>query len=142
LHQLTHGLALSADEQTVYVSDSNSVYSYSYNASTSTVGTTRTTFVTGMENSDHTTRTILYPRTVSGILVVSRGSGGNLDLTASTESNGISEVKAFNLTGAPPTGYNFATDGEVLGWGLRNDVVSIYRPRPTQSSSSPPPKKR
>jgi len=81
-----------------------------------------------MNNSDHTTRTILYPRTVTGQLVVSRGSGGNLDLTAAVESNGISQVKSFDLTNVPAGGYNYARDGVVLGWGLRYDVGVVEHP--------------
>lgn len=110
------------------MSDSDAVYSYAYNASTSTLGSTRTTFVTGMSNADHTTRTILYPRTVSGVLVISRGSGGNLDLGAAVESSGVSQVKSFPLTNVPAGGYNFASDGTVLGWGLRNDVGIVEHP--------------
>jgi len=75
-----------------------------------------------MNNSDHTTRTILYPRTVTGQLVVSRGSGGNLDLTAADVSSGVSQIKSFDLTAVPAGGYNYARDGVMLGYGLRNDV--------------------
>lgn len=82
-----------------------------------------------MNNSDHTTRTILYPRTVTGQLVVSRGSGGNLDLTAADPLNGISQIKSFNLTNVPAGGYNYAKDGKILGYGLRNDVGIVEHPK-------------
>ena len=81
-----------------------------------------------MSNADHTTRTILYPRTINDTLVISRGSGGNLDLGAAYEVSGISQVKAFSLSGVPDGGYDFATAGIVLGWGLRNDVGIVEHP--------------
>ena len=82
-----------------------------------------------MNNSDHTTRTLLYPRTVAGQLVVSRGSGGNLDFLAADQSTGISQVKSFDLTAVPAGGYNYARDGVMLGYGLRNSVGVTEHPR-------------
>ena len=75
-----------------------------------------------MANEDHVTRTLLYPRQVDGMLVVSRGSGSNLDYGATSITTGISTVKAFNLSGIPQDGYNYSTSGMMLGWGLRNEV--------------------
>ena len=119
-------MALSPDEKTIYVSSSSEAYSYSYNASNSSVGDTKTTLVTGMEGSDHTTRTLLYPRHVNSTLVVSRGSTSNFDIGATTVTTGLSQVRAFGLNNSSP--YDFGTTGQLLGWGLRNDVGVAEHP--------------
>ena len=75
-----------------------------------------------MQGSAHITRTLLIPRSVDNYIVVNRGSTRNLDELASDKSTGISQVRAFDLTQVPTGGYNFATSGQVLGWGLRNEV--------------------
>ena len=80
------------------------------------------TLVKGMASGDHTTRTILYPLHVEGMLVVAKGSGSNLDYGATSSNTGISQVKAFSLAVVPHEGWNYASDGTMLGWGLRNEV--------------------
>lgn len=128
--QLTHGLALSHDGLTVYVSSFDKVYSFDYNPKASRVCvTTNTTLVYGMSGSDHTTRTLLIPQKVNGQLVVSRGSSANIDAQASNKSSGHSTIKSFNLTAnIPKGGYEHATSGTLLGWGLRNDVGVAEHP--------------
>jgi glucose/arabinose dehydrogenase len=81
-----------------------------------------------MQGTDHTTRTLLYPRLVNNTLVVSRGSTENVDLGALTQSTGISQVKAFDLSKVPDGGYDYASSGLLLGWGLRNDVGVVEHP--------------
>ncbi|MCJ1443437.1 MAG: hypothetical protein MMC23_003935 [Stictis urceolatum] len=125
---LTHGLALSPDGRTVYVSTSDKVYSYSYNPDQSTVGDDQKTLITGMEGSDHTTRTLLIPRSVDGQIVVARGSTENVDPQASDKSSGVSTVKTFNLTNVPNDGYEHNSSGTLLGWGLRNEVGIVEHP--------------
>ncbi|KAI4148485.1 MAG: hypothetical protein LQ340_005068 [Diploschistes diacapsis] len=125
---LTHGLALSPDESIVYVSSSSEVYAYSYDATSSSVGANRSTLVTGMQGTDHTTRTLLYPRHVNNTLVVSRGSTSNFDIGATTVSTGISQVRAFALNGSMSSPYDYGTSGMLLGWGLRNDVGVAEHP--------------
>lgn len=126
--QLTHGLALSPDESVLYVSTSDEVYAYSYNVSNSSVSSNRSILVTGMQGSDHTTRTILYPQHVSNTLVVSRGSTSNFDIGATSISTGISQVRAFALNGSTKTPYDYGTSGLLLGSGLRNDVGVVEHP--------------
>ena len=126
--QFTHGLALSPDESTLYVSSSDEVYAYSYNAADNSVGTDRTTLVTGMQGSDHTTRTILYPQHVNDTIIVSRGSTSNFDIGATTVSTGVSQVRAFTLNGSMSGPYDYGTSGKILGWGLRNDVGVVEHP--------------
>lgn len=81
-----------------------------------------------MQGTDHTTRTLLYPRHVNNTLVVSRGSTSNFDIGATTVSTGISQVRAFALNGSMSSPYDYGTSGMLLGWGLRNDVGVAEHP--------------
>ena len=120
---MDHGLALSADGKTLFASSSEAVYSWDYDAASSSVGGANRTIVNGMNTQDHTTRTLLLSRKAEGMLIVSRGSTSNIDPLAEELSSGHSQIRAFNLTnmttGEP---YSFDTDGLRLGWGLRNSV--------------------
>jgi len=119
---LNHGLALSPDGKTLYASTTDAAYSWAYDAASMSVGKSNTTLVGDMTTSDHTTRTLLVPQKVNGLLVISRGSTANIDPEAELLSSGHSEVKAFNLTNITSAGYDFDTQGLRLGWGLRNSV--------------------
>jgi glucose/arabinose dehydrogenase len=55
-----------------------------------------------------------------GILLVSRGSGPNIDPLARDISTGVSQIRAFNVSGIPQE--LKYTDGKIIGWGLRNSV--------------------
>ena len=70
----------------------------------------------------HSTRTLLLSRKVPGLLLVSRGSLSNLDPQALDRATGVSTIKAYNVTNATDSAYNFAEQGLLLGWGLRNSV--------------------
>lgn len=70
----------------------------------------------------HVTRTLLLSKQVEGMLLVSRGSMSNLDPAAQDISTGVSTIKAFNISNMTDSAYNFAQDGLLLGWGLRNSV--------------------
>ena len=61
-------------------------------------------------------------RHVPGLLLVSRGSLANLDPNAEDISTGVSTIKAFNVSNATGSAYDFPNDGVLLGWGLRNSV--------------------
>jgi glucose/arabinose dehydrogenase len=54
------------------------------------------------------------------MLLVSRGSQDNLDKTAQTKDLGISQIRAFDISGTP-RGQAYNT-GQVVGWGLRNSI--------------------
>ena len=69
----------------------------------------------------HSTRTLLLSRQVPGMLLISRGSLSNLDPQAQDISTGVSTIKAYNISNATDA-YNFADQGLLLGWGLRNSV--------------------
>ena len=119
---LNHGIALSQDGKTLYASSAEAAYSWDYDPTTSTVGSTNTTIVSGMNTDDHTTRTLLMSQKVNGTLLVSRGSTSNIDPLAEMLSSGHSQIKAFNLDNMTADAYDFDTEGLRLGWGLRNSV--------------------
>ncbi|KAI4141464.1 MAG: hypothetical protein LQ341_003513 [Variospora aurantia] len=128
LVQLNHGLALSQDGRVLFASTSEAAYSWDYDAAQSSVSESNRTLVTNMNNSDHTTRTLLLSQKADGMLVVSRGSASNIDAEAGVLSSGHSHVRAFNVQNVSDTGYDFNTDGLRLGWGLRNSVGLAEHP--------------
>lgn len=81
-----------------------------------------------MNTDDHTTRTLLIPQKVNDTILISRGSTSNIDLEAANISTGHSQIKAFSLTNLPNNGRDFNTEGNRLGWGLRNSVGVVEHP--------------
>jgi len=81
-----------------------------------------------MTTSDHTTRTLMLSQKVNGTLVISRGSTSNVDPLAEMLSSGHSQIKAFDLNNVTDLGYDFNTEGLILGWGLRNSVGVVEHP--------------
>lgn len=126
--QLNHGLALSPDGKTLYASSSDAAYSWMYDPTRSAVTGENKTLVTGMYNPDHSTRTLLVPRKVNNTLLVSRGSNSNVDLLAESLDSGHSQIKVFSLDNVTDDGYDFASQGLRLGWGLRNSVGVAEHP--------------
>jgi glucose/arabinose dehydrogenase len=122
--QLNHGIALSDDGNTLYASSAEAVFAWTYNARGGSVSGTPRTIVANMSNSDLVTRTLLMSTHQPGMLVVSRGSAEESAAQAEVLSNGLSQIRAFNLTdlAADAAPYHFGNDGLVLGWGLRNSV--------------------
>jgi hypothetical protein len=118
---------LSEDGRTLYASNSDSLFSWGYDPATERNTSAPRTLVTGMANSDHTTRTLLRSRSVDGRMIVSRGSTSNLDLLAEDINSGHSQLKAFEL-GNDNSVAQFQTDGVLLGWGLRNSVGVAEHP--------------
>jgi glucose/arabinose dehydrogenase len=129
-YQLNHGIALSSDGKTLYASSSESVFSWSYDAASQTVSGENSTLVTGMNNTDHVTRTLLMSQKQPGILLVSRGSATNVDTDADIFSTGHSQIRAFNVSNVTASSkpYDFTTSGRLLGWGLRNSVGLAEEP--------------
>jgi glucose/arabinose dehydrogenase len=121
---------LSNDGKILYASSSESVFSWSYDAASQTVSSENKTLVTGMINTDHTTRTLLMSQKQPGILLVSRGSATNVDTDAEDISTGHSQLRAFNVSNVTASSepYDFTTSGRLLGWGLRNSVGLAEEP--------------
>lgn len=119
---LNHGIALSDDGNTLYASNVQSAFAYPYDAASATTTGQSTTIVTGMFNTDHSTRTLLMSKKVPGTMLINRGSESNIDPLAANKSSGHGQVKAFNLNKLGNKPFDFTTDGKLLGWGVRNDV--------------------
>jgi glucose/arabinose dehydrogenase len=120
---LNHGIDLSVNGTTLYGSTSSAVYAWDYDASQGRNTSASREIIGHMGGDDgHVTRTLLISRQVDGMLLVSRGSMGNLDPAAQNFSTAVSTIKAFNVSNVTDTAYNFAQDGVLLGWGLRNSV--------------------
>jgi glucose/arabinose dehydrogenase len=119
---LNHGIQLTKDNKKLFASSQAEVYSWDYDAQAGKTTSKQVTWVTGMTNrfSHHPTRTLLMSGKQPNMLLVSRGSQDNLDKTAQTKDLGISQIRAFDISGTPKAQpYN---TGLVVGWGLRNSV--------------------
>ncbi|KAK3503937.1 soluble quino protein glucose/sorbosone dehydrogenase [Neurospora crassa] len=121
---LNHGIALSKDGKTLYASSASAVYAWDYDSKAGTVSGKRE-IVTNMSNNDLVTRTLLLSQKEDGYLLVSRGSADGNEAQAEVLTNGLSQIRAFdisNMTSSTTKAYNYNEDGIVLGWGLRNSV--------------------
>jgi len=119
---LNHGIEFSADGNTLYASSVNTAWAWDYNADQVSVSNPRI-IVTNMSGTSHSTRTLHIPPLHQNLLVVSRGSNGNLDTSAASISSGHSQVKVFDLTKVPSGGYDYTSEGGLLGFGVRNEVA-------------------
>jgi glucose/arabinose dehydrogenase len=79
-----------------------------------------------MDSKGHVTRTLSIPPKYPNLLAVSHGSNDNFDYGAADIKTGRSCVKIFDVTKAPSAGYNYATGGYSMGYGLRNEVGLAY----------------
>lgn len=119
--QLNQGLALSLDGKTLFVSSVDKVYAYTYDATTGTA-TYGKVIIGNMANGGHSTRTLLISKSNPDLLLVSRGSAGNIDPLAGNISTGHSTIKYFRISDIMNSPADHAQGGTVLGWGLRNSV--------------------
>jgi glucose/arabinose dehydrogenase len=119
---LNHGIAISQDGKTLYVSSATSVFAWTYDAVTMSVSGDPMTILTGMDSKGHVTRTLTIPPKHPNLLLVSHGSNDNFDYGAADIKTGRSCIKVFDTTTIPPNGYDYATGGYQMGYGLRNEV--------------------
>ncbi|CAG5156862.1 uncharacterized protein ALTATR162_LOCUS4655 [Alternaria atra] len=126
---LNHGIAFSQDGNTLYASSHSNVYAWNYDASQGQTTSESRDIVEGMGDYEgHTTRTLLMSQVVPGMLLVSRGSVGNIDLQTLDVTTGVSTIKAFNVDNMTDSAYDHASSGLLLGWGLRNSVGVAEEP--------------
>lgn len=125
--ELNHGIDLSGDGGTLFASSQGTLYRWEYDADGARTGN-RQEVIANMSGSDHSTRTIVAAKHEGqeGWVVVGRGSLENLDLRAASLSEGSSQVKAFELDHDGV--YDYASEGRLLGWGLRNEVGLAEHP--------------
>lgn len=120
---MNHGIELSEDSRTLYASSPTGVWAWDYDASNGRNTSGPRELIGSMGSDDgHSSRTLLLSRKEPDLLLVSRGSLSNLDPEALDIGTGVSTIKAFNLTNKTDSAYNFAREGLLLGWGLRNSV--------------------
>ncbi|KAK6851229.1 hypothetical protein PG987_000863 [Apiospora arundinis] len=125
---LNHGIAFSNDGRNLYASSDAKVLSWVYDPESGTTSGNARTMVENLDGGGHSTRTLLMSAKEPGMLIVSKGSGGNIDNRAKDVSTGVSQIRAFNMTNATDTPYNYAAQGRMLGWGLRNSVGVAEEP--------------
>ncbi|KAK4184604.1 L-sorbosone dehydrogenase [Podospora australis] len=123
--QLNHGLALSPDGKTVYVSAPGTAWSFDYDATTQTA-TNQKVIVKDMYPGGHSTRTLAVPPNNPNLLIVSLGSNGNIDSPTEKKETGRAIVKVFDLSKTPSGGYSYNTQGWYLGYGLRNEIAIVF----------------
>jgi len=118
---LNHGLALTPDGKTLYASSERNAMSWTYDPATRTVSNKKTV-VTGMDSGIHSTRNLLVSPKSPNLVMLQVGSNSNLDMQSAQAATGRAIVKIFDMDKAPANGFNYKTDGEVLAWGLRNEI--------------------
>jgi glucose/arabinose dehydrogenase len=118
---LNHGIEFSTDGKTLFASSTNDAWSWEYNAKDASVSNPKL-LVTNMGGTTHSTRTLHIPPLHPSLLLISRGSDGNIDPSAALTTSGHSQVKAFDLTKVPNGGYDYSSEGGILAYGVRNEV--------------------
>jgi glucose/arabinose dehydrogenase len=118
---LNHGIEFSTDGKTLYASSTDNAWSWDYDVDNGTISNPRL-IVAGMGGTTHSTRTLHISPLHPNLLIISRGSDGNIDASAATTTSGHSQVKVFDLSHVPDGGYQYASDGGILAYGVRNEV--------------------
>lgn len=124
---LNHGLALSPDGKTLYASSATTVWSWDYDASSKRISNQKT-IVRGMSNGGHVTRTVQVVPNAPNLIIVSVGSNSNWDYPSGNPAVGRSCVKVFDVSKAPSNGYNYPSEGQMLAYGLRNEIGLTFDP--------------
>ncbi|KAK0716188.1 hypothetical protein B0H67DRAFT_601488 [Lasiosphaeris hirsuta] len=124
---LNHGIALTPDGKTLYASSETTVYSWSYDAITRKTSNQKTV-VKGMSTGVHSSRALQVVTRSPNFLLVQVGSNANFDMAAANKATGRAIIKIFDISKAPAAGYNYNTDGEVFGYGLRNEIGFVEDP--------------
>ncbi|KAI2778750.1 soluble quino protein glucose dehydrogenase [Daldinia loculata] len=124
---LNHGLSLTPDGKTLYASSQTTAWSWTYDAAALTL-TNQKTVVSGIGQGIHSTRTTLVSPKNPNLIIVSVGAASNWDNPTIDPSVGRAIVKVFDMSKAPANGYQFNSQGTVLGYGLRNEVALAFDP--------------
>ncbi|KAK3360436.1 soluble quino protein glucose/sorbosone dehydrogenase [Lasiosphaeria hispida] len=124
---LNHGIALTPDGKTLYASSETTVYSWSYDAVTRKTSNQKTV-VKGMSTGVHSSRTLMVVSRQPNLLLVQVGSNANFDMAAANKATGRAIIKIFDISKAPAAGFNYNSEGEVFGYGLRNEIGFVEDP--------------
>lgn len=118
---LNQGLALTPDGKTMYASSERAAFSWTYDPVTMKVSGQKTA-IGGIDQGIHSTRNLLVVASNPNLVILQCGSNANFDYAAADKATGRAIVKIFDMSKAPAAGYNYKTDGEVMGYGLRNEI--------------------
>ena len=96
---------------------------WDYDAATGTASNKKVV-ISGMEinGTGHRTRTLFIPPTDPDLLLVQRGSVGNIDNATTDPASGRAMVKIFDRAEIEKNPAQYTKAGTILGWGLRNSV--------------------
>ncbi|KAK1964325.1 carbohydrate-binding cytochrome b562 [Colletotrichum sublineola] len=119
---LNHGIGFTPDGKTLYVSSMTTAWSYAYDAKAQAVSE-QTVVVKSMQQGGHSTRALLVPPATPHLLVIQQGSYGNFDYDSLNKAVARAVVKVFDMRNVPAGGYAYASQGWLLGYGLRNEVA-------------------
>lgn len=103
------------------------MWRWSYDPETREVSGDPVELVNGMSRRGHSSRTLLLSRKVENRLLVSWGSQSNIDEAALDVATGVSQIRAFDV-GDTTSPLDYASDGILIGWGLRNSVGVAEHP--------------
>ncbi|CAA7262731.1 unnamed protein product [Cyclocybe aegerita] len=118
---LNHAIEVNPAGDRIYASSSDEAWSWNYDPVAMTA-TNRTTLITGMHNDGHTTRTLLVSKRYPDYIMASVGSDGNIDLASFDPASGRAQIRVFDMRTIGADGVVYNTNGQIMGYGLRNDV--------------------
>lgn len=124
---LNHGLDLTPDGKTLYGSSETTLYSWAYDPLTRQISNQKTV-VKGMSTGVHSSRTVKVVPGQPNLVLLQVGSNSNLDMAAQQPSTGRACIKVFDIDKVPSGGYSYNTQGEMFGYGLRNEIGFVPDP--------------
>ncbi|TEA15649.1 Cellobiose dehydrogenase [Colletotrichum sidae] len=119
---LNHGIGFTPDGRTLYVSSMTTAWSFAYDAKAQTASG-QTVVVRNMQQGGHPTRALLIPPATPHLLVIQQGSYNNFDYDSLNKAVARAVVKVFDMRNVPSGGWAYASQGWLLGYGLRNEVA-------------------
>jgi len=124
---LNHGLSLTPDGKTLYASSTTTAWAWDYDVATMNVSNQRVV-VKGMSQGIHSTRTLAVVPQAPNLVLLQVGSNSNWDYQSESPSAGRAIVKVFDMSKVPSGGYDYNTQGQVLGYGMRNEIGLTFDP--------------
>ncbi|KAJ2925324.1 hypothetical protein H1R20_g11771, partial [Candolleomyces eurysporus] len=120
---LNHGIDVHPSGKSIVASTPDLAYQWDYDAD-DLEATDRRTLITSMLGPGHNTRTLHISRKSPDYLVVSVGSGSNIDEGAFQAVAGRAQIRSFDTRnlGAEGSTFTDGNAGKVLGFGMRNSV--------------------
>jgi glucose/arabinose dehydrogenase len=81
-----------------------------------------------MDTGVHSSRAVVPVPSKPNMVLVQVGSNQNLDMASADKATGRAIIKIFDMSQAPASGYNYKTQGEVVAYGLRNEIGFTFDP--------------